>query len=344
MKISKKNLLRAIQFPASIAKLKPTLPILSTIRIEAVNGVFTAIGNNLDEYATSSTECEGELPACCVSESQLTNIISLLPDEIEMTLEKQLCFGRDFKLNFMPAAEFPTWKSIEVKQMGIPCPDLAEVIKSVRFAASRDKHNENRHGVRVICDHKKVSAEAYSGTEFARCSKILIGVPANFFIPLAFASSLCDALNQPESTLALSDNIAMVKYQGGEYGCKLSGGSHLKLDDTLNKKRVNLGEIHVEKWLPIFMAAIGIGGMDAKISCQVVIDSKRIKYTGLGGELCPQLPEPLSISETPLKVNAATFSRCLSAFNGSPVSVELMEDRAIYMKSGDLIVCTTQML
>lgn len=318
--------------------------MLSTVRIEAVNGVLTVIGNNLDEYATSSTECKGDLSACCISESQLTNIISLLPDEIEVTLDKQLCFGKDFKLNFMPAAEFPAWQQIKVEKMGLPCPDLAEAIKSVRFAASRDKNNENRHGVRIICDHKKVSAESFSGTEFARCTKILIGVPANFFLPLAFASSFCEALNQPESVLSLSENIAMVKYKNGEYGCKLSGGSHLNIDDTLNKTRTTIGEIHVEKWLPIFIAAIGIGGMDAKISCQVVIESKRIKYSGLGGEICPELPEPLKIEETPLKVNAATFSRCLSAFNGSPVSVELMQDRAIYMKSGDLIVCTTQML
>lgn len=343
MKILKSNLLAAIATPAKIAKVKATLPILSTIRIEATNGAFTATGNNLDEFAMSKTECEGELEPCCISERQLSSIIALLPDEIEMTLDKQLCFGENFKLSVMPAVEFPTWKTEGVKNMGIPCTDLADVIESVKFAASRDKNKEGRFGVRVICDHKKVSAESYSGTEFSRCSKALIAVPANFFIPLDFVPMLCNSLNQKESVFSLSENIARVEYQNGEYACKLGEGSTLSLDNVLNAKRTKIGEIHVDKWLPLFHAALEIAGMDSKISCQVAIDGNRFRYSGIGGEISPDMPEPLAIKENPIKVNAMTFIRCLSAFNGSPVSFEFMENDAIYMKSGDLIVCTTQM-
>ena len=344
MKISKKNLLNAILAADAVAKSKTTLPILKSVRIEASKGTFTATGNSLDQYLIAHTECEGDMPACCVSARQLAGIADLFGDDVEMSLDKQLKISSDYTLNVLDASQFPKTPDAKATKLGIPCADLKAAIQAVNFACHKNSTFKTElYGVHVLGEAKSITATACNGRELAQNRKLVIAVPMDFTVWADFVDKFCEALGQDGAVLSVSENMAIVQYGGGEYGCKMNEAKFPNIKTITEQSRTEIGVINSDKWMPYFEAAVCMGGEDAKLNCRVLVSGERLEYVGNNGSISPMTPEKLGDGKQNLALNGATFTNCLNAFKGVPAKMYLMENTAICVEAGDMKVITTQL-
>ena len=118
--ISKQVFLDGLRQVASVVSSKTTLPILSNVKIEAENGQVRFTATDLDVCIT------GVVPANVLREGTVTlpakklvSIISELPEaevQVDVNQRNQAtveCGRSQFKLNGLPADEFPELPSFE---------------------------------------------------------------------------------------------------------------------------------------------------------------------------------------------------------------------------------------
>ena len=144
--ISKQVFLDGLRQVASVVSSKTTLPILSNVKIEAENGQVRFTATDLDVCIT------GVVPANVLREGTVTlpakklvSIISELPEaevQVDVNQRNQAtveCGRSQFKLNGLPADEFPELPSFE--QATVYQVDqnlLRDCIRRTEYAISTD--------------------------------------------------------------------------------------------------------------------------------------------------------------------------------------------------------------
>lgn len=339
MKISKQSLSAALE--AAWCGNKPTsLPVLSCVKIE--NGTLTA--SDLNQFGQRKIDADGEMPAVCVSANALRSSLAFFGGELELSLDggKVLIKSGESsrcELLTVDASEFPEWPD-KFTNIGISASDLADAIEAVSFAGDNNEVMTERNGVHVKTTPKSMIAEAHKGVQFARCEKHLIGVDAEFFIPLAFTKAVCENLRQPEATVSISDSYVQVTHANGKYCCKLYNTRFVNADQFVKSPRKKLGEIRPDKWLPLVRGAISMSGEDSRLSCCLNIANGKLFNRSKSGNIDVPIPEKLA--ECELRVNAMTFEASLRAV-GPKATISTGLNDAIVLESGDLVVIEAQL-
>lgn len=146
-RISKDDLLNAINIVSKGMSSRATLPILSGILIETTNqGTLVFQTNDLEISIKHTTQANIEEPGRCVIPGKLlSDIVKSLPDasvEVESQNEqtKITCLDASFSLSSLNPDDFPYFPEVDPSTtLVLPSSELSEAIRCVSRAVSKDE-------------------------------------------------------------------------------------------------------------------------------------------------------------------------------------------------------------
>ena len=148
--------LAAISKCSGLIERRNTIPILDNIRIEAKADTVTLTATNLDQMAVATFPAQIEKAGLStVSGLRLQSIIQNAPEGCQVSMEvadgvSHCSFGRSkFKLNTLPADDFPVFKEIEKPlKFSLRCSDL---LKALTTVASAQCEEQSRYYLCGVC-------------------------------------------------------------------------------------------------------------------------------------------------------------------------------------------------
>jgi DNA polymerase III subunit beta len=205
LKISKPNLLKELNFIQGVVEKKNTIPILSSLLLEAVDGSLNIKGTDLD--VSISTSCEAEVVgngAVCVQAKKLFEIIRALPEaEIEIKCGESeqvsiVCERSRFKMLGQPKLNFPEIPVFKNTVAHLPADIFRTFITRTIFAATNEesryalngaKFELSPEGLRMVAtDGHRLSFIEKSGT-FTEDLKVEAIIPKKTLTELIKLSS-----------------------------------------------------------------------------------------------------------------------------------------------------------
>lgn len=170
LSVLQENLLKALVKTSRVVPIRPQLPVLQNVFINAHNGRITVSATNLETteavHVGAKIEKEGSL---CVSSRTLTEFVSSLPQEaIHITEKEQTlhlsCAGFRAIIPGVAASEFPSISQIEKKTESKLKKDvLAGALPLVLFAAATDEGRPLLTGIKVKSEEKHITLAATDG-------------------------------------------------------------------------------------------------------------------------------------------------------------------------------------
>lgn len=214
MKVNRQDFLRVIQKVAPLIKSRNTIPILSTVRLEGLNGRFHAMASDCDSFMEAICLCEGNLMPCCVSAGPLLALSGYGPDVIGLNLDQnrlEVASGSVARLSVLDSVEYPKPPSENLKELGINTLDLVAVIRAVAWAADHNPRSMagiSQRAVFVQMDTKKheMMAVALDGKRLGLIRKTLVVPNCKLMFMAEHAETLCDVLSGEGSAIKSSDD------------------------------------------------------------------------------------------------------------------------------------------
>ena len=182
--IERSELIKSLGHVQSVVERRNTIPILSNVKIEAVEGRLTLNATDMDLDMVDSVGANVETPgAITVSAHTLYDIVRKLPEGSQVELnasgdgQMQLSAGRSrFTLSCLPTDEFPVLSGGELPHnFNVTAAELRSLIDRTKFAISTEEtryylngiylHKADRDGVDVLRavatdGHRLASVEA----------------------------------------------------------------------------------------------------------------------------------------------------------------------------------------
>lgn len=165
--VPRKELAESLAIAGAASSNRSTMPVLTTIRIEAAESRLTLTGCDGEMWAASSLVGNVETPgAVCVQAKLLGEIVSALPaGDVVLSLENTSVFLRqgasEWKLMAMGAEDFPNIPEVIAQSdVSLSMGEFRDVISSVDFAISEDTTRAFLTGVLFTYDGKAVTLVA----------------------------------------------------------------------------------------------------------------------------------------------------------------------------------------
>jgi len=242
--ITRQNLHNGLAAVSASIPSKTTLPVLSNILFEATGDGVWMSGTDLDVAvrvkALADVKEEGSLTA---PGKKLQEITRELPDQpVEVTTrgdQIELRCGRShFKLNGLPADEFPTLAEVDFSEgVSVPGKDLNRLIHHTSFAVSTEESRPILNGVLWELRDGEMKMVATNGHRLARMGVKVesTGTPsADFIVPPA-ALSQVQRLFKDDDTLevARSGNHLGFRADSTEIYTRLIEGTYPNYDQVI---------------------------------------------------------------------------------------------------------------
>ncbi len=212
--ITREKLQEGLVAVAASVPTKTTLPVLSNILVEAVEGGIRLSGTDLDIAVSTKVPAEVDSEgAVTLPAKKLVEIVRELPSaairvtgagEQRVSLE---CGRSRFKLLGIPRDEFPSFPPVSFDESWtIPSADLQKLISHVAFAASSEESRPILNGVLWELREDKMRMVATNGHRLARMDVPVSGgtTSADLIVPPK-------ALEQIRRLFDVSDEIQMAR-------------------------------------------------------------------------------------------------------------------------------------
>lgn len=177
---------------------RTTIPIISLIKTEAINGRFTATATDLDCFIQASCDCEGNLSPCCVAPRPLLALSAYGPDTMELSCDKsrlEVASGSKARLSVGNAEEFPAFPSKKLALLEVNPVDLAASLEATSWAADpKSMRGIDKQTVTVHMQAKQIKSAAMDGRRLAICSKPSIAPEATLFFQASHVPLIVEAL------------------------------------------------------------------------------------------------------------------------------------------------------
>lgn len=175
IKVARAAIAEALNNAQAAVTAKTTLVVLQNVKIDAENGKAVFTCSDLDMTLISSIECE------VIEEGSTTLPVKLLATAIGKVVDGivEIDVGKDdkarikagtsvFRLNGIPAKEFPTLPAVNGSSATIPANVLREMFRKVSFAMSQDETRRSLNGVNLsFKENGKVVSVATDGRRLA---------------------------------------------------------------------------------------------------------------------------------------------------------------------------------
>lgn len=341
MKILKEHLLPAVEHLSHIVGSRSSMPILSTLYVEASAGRLSLRASSLDQDAMRTIDCEGDFLACCLGARHLLGLAHTALESIEMIPGKngkvRIVSGWEAELPTQLAEEFPPALFKDGKAQGVSTVDLADAIDAVVWAVSDDPNRYALQGVHVVCAPKKIRCEATNGKIMGLIDKAAISAKFEFILHASNTSIFTDALRQDHSTLVLSDNSVGVRHPGGEYAAKLLEDAYVSTARLVGEVRKPVGSLRLSEARAQVQSCVLLAKTDwpqvrlsfSTTGCRVVA-SDNLAATNYAGEI------PGNFEALEFDTDAKRLLALLKSFNGHETAeVAVGDSRQLVIFSGD---------
>ena len=177
--VSKKNLFFSLGHFQSVIEKRNTIPILSNIKIEAIEHNIKITATDLALEISESIEAKINVPGELTVPSQLLfDIVRKAPEdsEIEIREEKEsgqvFIFFRDskFSLGYLPTSEFPEMESENLENgLVLNSKKLFYLINDCKFSMGVDESRQYLNGIYFHQNDQNLIAVATDGHRLSRC-------------------------------------------------------------------------------------------------------------------------------------------------------------------------------
>jgi DNA polymerase-3 subunit beta len=178
--ISKKNLLDCLVHFQSVVERRNTIPILSNIKINAIEGGLTLSATDLAlELSESLSANVLQVGGVTIPSQLFFEIIRKAPEPAQITIKKDeknnsvfVFFGKSkFSLPTLPVEDFPVMDSnnldLEIK---LKANQLKQLINSSKFCMGLDESRQYLNGIFLHTSGELVLAVATDGHRLAKSS------------------------------------------------------------------------------------------------------------------------------------------------------------------------------
>lgn len=236
--VSKEKLLEGLQTVQNVVSTRTTLPILSNVLLQAVDGTLRFTTTDLDVGIRAAVEAQVEKPgATTLPARRLVTIARELPAS-EITIEvdsKNVASIRSgpsfFRILGLPEEEFPPLPKFEnAKSFSIRQKDLRDGLKKTAYAISTDETRYVLNGVLCSFRDNKLTLVATDGRRLA-----LVDIELEFprshetdiIIPTKAVSELQRLLTEDgELKLSIGENQVAMEVNGTLLVSKLIEGNY----------------------------------------------------------------------------------------------------------------------
>jgi DNA polymerase-3 subunit beta len=257
VKAKRDELLAPLAAVSGIIERRHTLPILSNVLVERVDGVLSFLATDIEIQITSrsSLAADAEAKPLTVGARKLVDILRALPDGAEVTLQQQdkrlqVKAGKSrFSLQTLPAEDFPRLAKPagDVTKFALPQKALRRLLGLVQYAMAQQDIRYYLNGLLVLAEGKQLRLVATDGHRLAYAAMPL---PASLprqevIVPrktvLELAKLLADS--DEEVRIELSTGQASFNFGAVELVSKLVDGKfpdYTRVIPTQHKNRVSL--------------------------------------------------------------------------------------------------------
>ena len=179
-KIKKAVFLKSLQRVQGVVERRNTMPILSNVLIETIDGKVNVMATDLEVFIKDSVEAEiNKEGAVTINARKFFEIIKELPDEnVDISVNKDsrvTIKGGKAKFNIMglPSKDFPAFPLVdESKLEDINKEVLKEMVDKTSFAVSMDETRYNINGFLLEKEGQKIRMVTTDGHRLALVEKI----------------------------------------------------------------------------------------------------------------------------------------------------------------------------
>lgn len=231
--IEREAFLKSLSKIQSIVEKRTTVPILSNIKIDALNGNISLTATDMDIVANESVAANIELEGSLTVPAQtLYDIIRKLPEGSEIQFDTDLNSSQiiietehtNFRLSFLPSNDFPIMSEGEsTHKFTILSDILLTLIKKAGFAMSVKEMRYYLNGVFLHennddADNPKLCSVSTDGH---RLAFLAIALPAeasgmpSIILPRKTVYEICKILEEQEGDTEISLSNGKIKFSTG---------------------------------------------------------------------------------------------------------------------------------
>ncbi len=260
LSIARSELLDALNIVSKGMSARSTLPILSGIYLEAVDGRLTFQSTDLEVSVRHSSPALVEQEGTVVIPGKLlTDIVRSLP-EAAVTLEKDKdlvsvrCQSSAFTVRTLNPADFPKFPEVAIdKSVVLPADTLASMVRKVAKAVSRDETRAILTGVLFVIEGASVKLVATDSYRLAVVDRLLespIGEDIEAVVPgraLDEATKL--ASSGSEVRFGVSENQVVFEFGDTTFITRRIEGSFPNYKQLIPKEAESTVEIPTDEFL-----------------------------------------------------------------------------------------------
>jgi len=258
--ITRQNLHNGLAAVSASIPSKTTLPVLSNILFEARDGEVRMSGTDLDVAVRVRVPAEVKQPGSLTAPGKkLQEIVRELPDHpVEVTTRGEQielkCGKSHFKLNGLPADEFPTLTEVDFSSgLTVTGTNLNGLIQRTSFAVSTEESRPILNGVLWELRDGEMKMVATNGHRLARMSVPVESTgtrSADFIVPPAALSQVQRLFKDNDSIeVARSDNHLGFRAASTEVYTRLIEGTYPNYEQVIprdNDKSATIGKKALE--------------------------------------------------------------------------------------------------
>lgn len=315
MKINTKSFLSALKELKPIVPIMSQVPIMSCVLIET-GSVFKITVSDFDQTSCRILPFNGESDFFCVNFRHLEFSIgdseeTMLIREGESLVVK--CGQKSSRLALIDPKDFPDDPELEkFTLIGTNPNDIAIGMKAVHGFEHRER--EPLTGMSIRGSAKLIECLASDGVNLCRWSSALISADFEAILPSKFCDALADSLELKNAALRLSQNKALVTWEGGFYTCVLAEGEYPSSSIFTARKLEKIGNLTIRPLLRELEACIALTPTASAPAMDIEFKHDAL-WTGFLGTNENQFAG--EFSPFTCTVNAKSMKLCLSALGES---------------------------
>ena len=224
--IERAILLKALGHIQSVVERRNTIPILSNVLIEAVDGGLRLMATDLDLQVVETIEAAVDTPgATTVAAHTLFDIARKLPEgsQVELTAAEgkmQVVAGRArFNLQTLPREDFPVIAEGELPtKFDLPAETLKQIIDKTRFAISTEETRYYLNGIFLHVSDDSTPVLKAAATDGHRLARVTVprpdgaeGMP-DVIIPRKCVGELRKLLDEVDGSVEVSLSPTKIRF------------------------------------------------------------------------------------------------------------------------------------
>jgi len=331
---------------AGIASGRTTMPILKHVKLESDGSNLSITASDSDSWMTEKIECSEIVEPMCLNFKHLES--SAGGEQVEIVREGGFAIVKHgLSMMKLPIStdDFPALPDAKYKVQGVNVEILADAIQKVKFAPDAKNENITRTCIHIVSKPKELYVEGTNGRCAAAVCEPIIGATFDAVATIDVLTEVASQLTRNGAEFHLSERTIMIKHDAGLYVCKLldSNYPYPNTAGFLRAKRQVLGEVALKPILDTVEACLAVANGDLSANAQLVFSENGLWLGFTYGSTQIENTFEGKFSDFKLGIHCQNFARCLKAIKEEK-STFSYSDNAIFMESGNLLVCSAKMI